>query len=90
MRFKKMRAIITKYYSETNTLPARIKAADLNNECRVFISAYTDEGLEGEALHRAAAQELINKYNWQSRLSDNSGGYNDGFVFLLEKRINRA
>ncbi len=60
-----MQAIITKYFPQTNTKPARIKASCSRGS--KFTSVHSNKMIESlgshtEENHRVAAQELINQF----------------------------
>jgi len=73
-----MKAIITKYHGPTDYKGARITASDEDNN-RITIS-YPHE-LSGEACHRAAADALCKKMNWQGNLV--GGSLKRGYVFTF-------
>jgi DNA repair protein RadC len=57
------KAIVTRYHPPTATLGARVSAKDLDNN-RVMIP-YPEHLPFGEPRHRAAAEALCKKMNWQ-------------------------
>ncbi len=73
-----MKAIITKYHGPTDLNGARISASDEDSN-RVYIP-YPYE-LDGEACHRAAADELCKKMNWAGRLI--GGAIKTGYAFVF-------
>lgn len=73
-----MKAIETKFYGATNTRGARIVASDSDGN-RATIS-YPYE-LSGEAVHRAAADQLCGKMGWTGALA--GGATKRGYVFVF-------
>lgn len=74
-----MIAILTKYLGPTNCRGSRIKAYTSNKGQSVTISY--DYALDGEALHRKAAQALMDKMGWKNELV--SGGIERGYAFVM-------
>lgn len=79
-----MEAIQTRYLAPTNTLGARIKAW-AQAESVTIPYPY---GLSGQAVHRAAAQALADKYGWTDRYL---GGQlpNGDYVFVADHNLSR-
>lgn len=78
-----MKAIFTKVLEQTNTLPHRIKAKDVDGNS-VTLSAdaiHTGAGLAQYETHLVAANELKRKMGWRGKLA--GGGSKDGFVFVF-------
>lgn len=75
-----MKAITTRYHGPTNTRGARISARDLDGN-RATISYPYD--LSGEAVHRAAADQLCAKMGWTGRLV--GGAVARGYVFVFDE-----
>jgi len=73
-----MKAITTKYYGPTNHRGARIVASDMDGN-RATISYPHD--LSGEAVHRAAADQLCGKMGWTGSLV--GGAIKQGYVFVF-------
>ena len=74
-----MIAILTKYLGPTNSRGSRIKAYTSNEGQSITISY--DYALDGEALHRKAAQALMDKMNWPNKLV--AGGIEGGYAFVM-------
>lgn len=79
-----MIAIITKYHGPTNTRGARISAERGDDpKSRIYVSRHgAADALDGEALHRVAADALCAKFGWTGRLI--GGGAGGGYVFTFD------
>jgi hypothetical protein len=73
-----MQAIVTKYLPSTDTKGARIKATA---EAGSVTISYPHE-LSGQAVHRAAAQALADKFNWPCKYLGAALPNNGGHVFV--------
>ena len=73
-----MKAIETKYYGPTNTRGARVTARDSDGNAATIPYPYE---LSGEAVHRAAAEQLCGKMGWTGRLA--GGATKRGYVFVF-------
>jgi hypothetical protein len=79
-----MIAILTKYLGPTNTRGSRIKAYT----DRHSITVSHDYALDGEGVHRKAAQALMDKMGWPNELI--SGGVAGGYAFVMLPAIEKA
>ena len=75
-----MKAITTKFLGQTETLPSRIVAFDLDQN-RIVVSVHDCPDM-GEDGHRWAARQLANKMGWTGRLATGAekGGYDHVFT----------
>ena len=81
-----MIAILTKYFGPTNCRGSRIKAYTSNKGQSVTIPY--DYTLDGEALHRKAAQALMDKMGWPNELV--GGGIESGYAFVMLPYFEKA
>lgn len=71
-------AIETKYLPATNTRGSRIKAT-------AWVGSITvpyDYGLNADDNHKAAADALIAKYQWQGTFAQGGNAKGDGYYFV--------
>ena len=75
-----MKTISTKYLEATETMPARIKAYDMDGNS-VTLSRWARPDLDGEALYLRVAKTLRDKMGWKGHLV--GGGTKEGYVFCF-------
>jgi len=73
-----MKAILTKYFGPGNVRGSRIKADD--GDGNTVMVPY-NHALNGEGNHRAAAEALCNKMDWNGRLV--GGGLKHGMAWVF-------
>ncbi len=80
-----MNAITTKYYGPTNYRGARVTASDVDGNRATIPYPYE---LSGEAVHRAAADQLCGKMGWSNDLI--GGAVKGGYVFVFVNSADRS
>jgi hypothetical protein len=74
-----MQAIITKYLCPTGFKGARIKATCYSGS----VTIPYDHSLSGSAVHRKAAEALLEKLQWTGRLIGGSDPSGQGYTFVF-------